>query len=146
MSHTLPASGPTGLGGWLLLPLAGLVATVLIGIYGISDVLGSLETLLRTLSYKASITVEIVGVVALWVLLPAFSLVLLAMRSRHFPTIFVLNNIALAVFGILDPVILAIDYSFSPKAVLYGAIPAVWFLGWTWYMLVSVRVKTTFVN
>jgi hypothetical protein len=146
MSHTLPASGPTGLGGWLLLPLAGLVATVLIGVYGISDVLASMETLLRTLSYKASITVEIVGVVVFWVLLPAVSLVLLAMRSRHFPTIFAVNNIALAVFGILDPFILAIDYSFSPEALLYGAIPAVWFLGWTWYMLVSVRVKATFVN
>jgi hypothetical protein len=47
---------------------------------------------------------------------------------------------------VLDPFSSAIDHGFIPASLPYAAIPTVWFLGWSWYTLKSVRVKTTFVN
>ena len=130
----------------MLVPLTSLVLSVVAGLYGISDVVTSPEMLSLALSYKASISVGFVGTVRFWIVLPAGALVLLLMRSRRFPLGFVVSNVALALFNLLDPFIVAIDYGFSANSLLYAAIPAVWFLGWSWYMLKSVRVKTTFVN
>lgn len=130
----------------MLVPLTSLVLSVVAGLYGISDVVTSPEMLSLALSYKASISVGFVGTVLFWIVLPAGALVLLLMRSRRFPLGFVVSNVALALFNLLDPFIVAIDYGFSANSLLYAAIPAVWFLGWSWYMLKSVRVKITFVN
>ena len=146
MSDASPTSLPHGIGGWLLVPVAGLVLTVGVGLYGISDIATSLDMLSLALFYKASITIEAVSVVLFWIALPAIAIGLLLVRSRHFPRAFVIANVALAVSSVLDPFFIAIDYDFSPNSLLYAAILAVWFLGWSWYMLTSARVKATFVN
>ena len=145
LSAPAPGLAPRGIGGWLLLPIAGLLLTLGVGLYAVGGIAlspGMLEVALT----KLSLTIELAGTAVLWVLAPAVVMVLLALRNRHFPAAFVATNVGLAAFNVLDPFITAIDYGFYVDSVLYAAVPAVWFLGWSWYMLNSVRVKSTFVN
>jgi hypothetical protein len=135
-----------GIGGWLLLPAAGLVATVGIGLYGISDILTAPGALPVALSTGPSLSIAFTGTVLFWIVLPAVALVLLAPRHRLFPAAFIVANVGLAAFGLVEPFTFAIDYGLSVESLLYATIEAVWFLGWSWYMLASARVKTTFVN
>jgi len=146
LSASAPGLTPRGIGGWLLLPVAGLLLTIAVGLYSLSDIVLLPGVLQVALTSSVSLTIELIGTALLWVLLPAATLVLLALRSRHFPAAFVAANIGLAAFNVLDPFISAVDYGFYVDSVLYAAVPAVWFLGWSWYMLNSVRVKSTFVN
>lgn len=146
MTDISPAAVPRGIGGWLLLPAAGLVLSVGVGLYGISDIVMVPEMLSTALFYKASISLIFIGTVLFWIGLPVAALVLLLLRSRRFPRAFIAASVAQAAFGVLDTIIMDIDYDFSPTSLLYGAIPAVWFLGWSWYMLSSIRVKNTFVK
>jgi hypothetical protein len=143
-----PAHGadPRGIAGWLLLPVAGLVLTAAVGLSTIVDIARSPDMLSLAFTYRTSITIGVIGTAILWTMLPAVALVLLVLRNRHFPAAFVVTNVALAAFGVLDPFITAIDYGFSASNLPYAAMPAVWFLGWSWYMLTSARVKNTFVN
>ena len=120
--------------------------TIAVGLYGISDIATSLEMLSLALSYKVSITIGVISVLLFWIVLPAVAGGLLVLRSRHFPQAFVIANVALAGSGFLDPFVMAIDYDFSPSSLFYATLLAVWFLGWSWYMLTSVRVRNTFIN
>ena len=140
------AGVPLGLGGWLLLPAAGLLATIAIGTYGIAGVITSPRALAVALFTGPSLSIACLGIVVFWIVLPSLAALLLLLRHRLFPAGFIVVNVALALFGLAEPLTFAIDYGFSPESLLYAAIPAVWFLGWSWYMVKSVRVRNTFVN
>jgi hypothetical protein len=155
---TQPATtGPVGIGGWLILPLLGLVATPLIQIF---NLLGSGDTLMVAESLggarQALIIAELIGNVLIFLILPLVCLVLLSQKKRTFPRVYVTYAVVSAIFFFLDLflgyVMFAEVYQsgqaeFFDRDTIRGIVGAVAGLAiWTPYMLNSVRVKNTFVN
>jgi hypothetical protein len=143
------ASGPSGVGGWLLLPVGGLLFAAIFGIWTISGIVTMPDALALALSFDPpSLSINLIGVLIFWALLPLIPLALLLMRSRYFPIAFIIVSVAGAVFGFASPLIEAIDYSLDTGALasVNTLLPAAWTAGWSWYMLKSVRVRNTFVN
>ena len=155
---TQPAApGPVGIGGWLILPLLGLLATPVIQIFNLTS---SGETLQVAGALggvrQALIIAEIVCNVGIFLILPLVCLVLLSQKKRTFPRIYVVYSIVSALFYFLD---LYLGYAmfaevyqsgqaeFFDRDTIRGIVGSIAGLViWTPYMLNSVRVKNTFVN
>ena len=146
MAQALPAAAPRGLGGWLRVPAASRILAAGGGLYAIADVVTSPEMLSVALFYQAWLTIDFVGTLVFWIGLPAVAIILQLMRSRRFPAAFDVTAAGIALFGFVEPFFLAVDLRVYSVTLLYSMIPGMWFLAWSWYMLASVRVKTTFVN
>ena len=152
----LPA-GPRGIGGWMILPILGLAATVvtqLINLSTLGDSLGIAGQLDGP--RQALIIAEIVGNALIFLILPIVLLVLVTQKKRNFPRLYVVYSVVGAVFFVLDLIL-----GYALFAEVYNSGSAEFFdsntlrgiggalaglLIWTPYMLNSVRVKNTFVN
>ncbi len=157
----LPNTGPKGLGGWLVLPAIGMIIAPLITLNTIgSDFFtiftsGSWEALTTpgTEAYhwlwKPTLIYEIVGNVGLII----FDLVLLVLfftKSHRFPTLYIALLISNVLFVMSDlflamqiPVVAGNSDFGSLRELIRAAVGATI---WIPYMLVSKRVKNTFVK
>ena len=75
------------------------------------------------------------------------------MSQRILPTMDNIDTATPTIRGfvkILDPdtgeILVEKTNAINPESLSYAALEAVWFLGWSWYMLKSTRVRNTFVN
>ena len=156
-TDTTSDAGPVGIGGWLVLPVIGVVLTLVRGLLSLLDLQG-LEGMASRLT-QAQLTfviAEIIGNALVLFLLPLVLLVLLARKKRSFPRLYIVWAVAAFVFLVGDLVIANIVFRevfASGAAELLDAdtvralvSSAVLVLVWVPYMLNSRRVKNTFVN
>src|SRR5262245_61445942 len=95
--------GPEGIGGWLLLPLIGLLVTPLRGLLLLGDSLALIEIIhLLSGRQKAFLVAEIGLNLVLLVVMPVVLLVLLAKRNRRFPGLYAVWGVAALVFLTAD--------------------------------------------
>lgn len=138
---------PRGIGGWLLIPIGGLLFAAISGLWSIYGVVSFAPARELALAFDpASLTINFLGVAISWGVLPLIPLALLLLRSRHFPSAFIIAGVCLVAFGFISPFVEAIDYPLDPGAFTNAIIPAIWVAGWSWYILKSARVRNTFVS
>ena len=149
--------GPVGIGGWLILPIIGLVLTPLrmvvhLGSYGdIFEAFPHLNTFQQLM-----IVFEIAGNVLIGLILPVLLLILLINKSRRFPRLFVIWGVGNLLFVVADLVLAyvafreAFDASSEPffdqETIRTIASSIVLAALWVPYMIQSRRVRNTFVN
>jgi hypothetical protein len=158
---TSQSRGPTGLGGWLILVAFGLVGHVINNVIDINDTYlpmfrdGTWE-LLTTFGSDAYHSLwaplligELVWAVAA-VGAEAALVILLFQRSHRFPTFFIVVAVANLVLMIVDvglaSVVMPDEPIFSVDTGTSLVGPLAYVLIWVPYMLVSERVKNTFVE
>ena len=147
----------SGIGGWLLLPLLGLVLTVvnqLPNLQPMAEGLGSVGNLDALTSNI--VVIDIILTVVILLIAPLVLLGLMLSKSRRFPRLYIVWLIVSAVFVVAD---LFVSYSLihssleasgtsffdlSTLRTLLG--PLIGVCVWIPYMLNSVRVKNTFVK
>ncbi len=148
---------PAGLGGWLHVPMIGMIGTPLLQLFRLTqtgqlfatvDGFGPLGTLF--------VTTELALRLALLLAAPTWLLVLFFKRDRRFPKLYIHWQTALGIFVLLDWLLsyalfhTMIEGShlsfFDPVFLRPVATAAVGVFIWSPYMAKSVRVKNTFVN
>jgi hypothetical protein len=151
-----PRVGPEGIGGWLILPTVGLILTPLTGLAG----LGQYSDLSEAFPYltgaqKTFVVLEIVGNLAIVVLLPVILLFRLFGRKVGFPRLYVTWAVANFAFTIADLIAARVLFGdvFEAQGVdlvdadtlkdIFRSIVLV--VIWVPYMLTSLRVRNTFV-
>jgi len=147
--------GPVGIGGWLILPLIGLVLTPIKGVGFLAQHAGMSFAHLNG-AQIALVYAELIGNFVLLIVLPIMMLVLLFKKRRTFPGLFVKWAFAGLAFTLLD---LIFGYAFFKDA--YEASDTEFMDAATWrevarsifavvvwvpYMLNSRRVANTFVE
>jgi hypothetical protein len=150
---------PSGIGGWLILPMLGLIASAGSQVLSLPDMFTTFGQLsVSGVGGLASNLVQLDMLVSLGVYLiaPVALLVLLFNKKRSFPRNFIRWAVVAAIFVVFD---IFLGYWLSHAALEaqgasffdYGLLKEV--LGpiaalciWTPYMLNSVRVKNTFVK
>ena len=154
----VPATtGPVGIGGWLILPMLGLFATLgvqLLGLAKVGDVFGHLDSLSALQSNM--IVLEFCINLALFLVAPIALLVLFFNKDRKFPRYYIIWQIVGSAFVVLD---LMLGYALFAQAYEASGTPffdsttirsllssVVGVCIWIPYMMNSVRVKNTFVN
>ena len=151
------APGPTGLGGWLILPMVGMVVNPIIGTIGLQDYF---PLLAQGANLDATQTVviwfEVISNVAIQLIAPFVLLTLFFQKRRTFPSLFVGWVLTNLVFVLVDLVFVYNAfraYYDSPGAVFWDEATAqsvsravIYAAIWIPYMLNSKRVRNTFVN
>lgn len=146
-----------GIGGWLVLPTLGLIATVVLQVVGIGGLGDTLKVAGELGGFRgALIVVETAGNLAVFLAFPVLLLIQLFQKKRNFPRLFVTYCVVGAVFFFADMVIGYAAFAdvyrsgqvdFFDQDTLRGMVSALaGLLIWTPYMLNSARVKNTFVN
>jgi hypothetical protein len=151
------AATPSGIGGWLILPLLGMFATVgvqLVGLTHTGDTFGNLSALNGAQSLM--VVLEFWLNLAIFLGAPIALLVLFFNKSRKFPRYYITWQIVSAAFVVLD---LLAGYALFAQAFEASGTPffdnttmrsllgsAVGVCIWIPYMMNSVRVKNTFVK
>src|SRR5262245_60383822 len=111
MSETeAPASpvydGPEGIGGWLILPILGLVVTPLRGLLQLGDYAGLEGTFPLLSDGQETFVVAEIGLnIVLLVIVPVMLLILLFNRKPSFPSLYATWGIVSLVFLIGDLVV-----------------------------------------
>jgi uncharacterized membrane protein len=147
----------SGIGGWLILPMLGLIATPvlqLINLMGLSDTFANLNALGSTVSNL--VVIESIINFVLFVVAPVLLLIQLFGKKRAFPRWYVIWTAASAAFVVID---LLIGYAVFHDSYEATGTPfidndtvraliqtLVSVCVWIPYMLNSVRVKNTFVK
>lgn len=157
-SATLPVrEGPEGIGGWLILPMLGLILTPLTGLVGLKDYIGLSETFhLLTVPQQIFLVVEIIGNLVIAVILPIILLVLLFSKKLGFPRLYIAWAIANLVFVLADLIAAKILFGdvFEAQGVSLIDQETARSIGrsivlvviWIPYMLNSQRVQNTFTQ
>jgi hypothetical protein len=152
-----PTSKLVGIGGWLILPILGLIATPLLQLYGLLSVGDTLQFATQLGGARQMLIFgEVIGNFLIFLILPVVLLVLLVQKKRTFPRLYVVFSVVSAAFFFLD---LFLGYllfaevyqsgtvEFFNRDTIRGIIGSLAGLViWTPYMLSSVRVRNTFVN
>lgn len=148
---TNAASAPSGLGGWLILPIIGLFLTPLVVVYHMTTSLlpaFAPEVWSQiTPALKAFLIAEVVANVAV-IALSVLCLVLMFRKSRRLPA----TIIALYLFGLVIVIADSIvanalfDIEIGPDGMRDIARSVIGCAIWIPYFRVSKRVKNTFVN
>lgn len=149
--------GPSDIGGWLILPILGLVATPLRGVVHLAtygEIFKSMQYL--TSGQIAFVWLEIMGNVAVLLVLPVVLLALLYKKSAAFPSWFIIwagVGLAFILLDLIAAQVLFGDVLAAAGQPLFDAettgelfrsiiLAAIWIP----YMRVSRRVANTFVN
>jgi hypothetical protein len=151
------ATGPTGIGGWLVLPMLGMIATPILQLIQLSSLgstLGNVSSLGPLVSNL--IWIETLLNFGLFVVAPGLLLIQFFGKRRAFPRWYIAWTAASAVFVVVD---LMVGYAAFHQAYEASGTPffdrdtlralASALVGacvWIPYMLNSVRVKNTFIN
>lgn len=151
------ADGPSGIGGWLILPILGMVATPLRGIFHLASYGEMLQLMDQLTSGQITfIVVEFIGNAIVLLVMPIVLLVLLFRKSASFPRWFIVWAAVGLVFVILDLITAQVLFgeilaaanlplldTDTMREIARSIITAV---VWIPYMRVSRRVANTFVN
>ena len=150
-------TGPKGIGGWLILPMLGMFATLGVQLVGLTDAgqgFGNLNALNGLQSQM--VVLEFCFNLVLFLAAPIALLVLFFNKDRKFPRYYIIWQIVGSAFVVLD---LMLGYALFAQAYeasgtpffdtttlrsLLGSVIGV--CVWVPYMMNSVRVKNTFVN
>ena len=150
-------AGPVGIGGWLILPMLGMFATIGVQFIGLTTV-GQTFAGLSGLGGLPStaVALELWINLALFLAAPIVLLILFFNRKRSFPRYFIMWQIAGAAFLFVD---LLAGYALFAQVFEADGTPFFQTAGfrnvlgsiigiciWVPYMLNSVRVRNTFVN
>ncbi|MER8517855.1 DUF2569 domain-containing protein [Mesorhizobium sp. M0644] len=150
--------GPESIGGWLVLPMLGLMLTPILGLVQLhnSDYLGMLQNWQAySLSQGVLILAELVISGILNLTAPALILFFMFKRWQIFPGWYMIWAFAMPVYAVLDPwaVHLAFPTVVPELADAYdadtvgGISRSIWAaVIWVPYMMRSERVANTFVN
>ena len=155
-------SGPRGIGGWLILPLLGLVWAAATQVFGL-NYLGDTTLLAAHLDgpQGAAVAFKLVGNLVLQLAAPVVLCALAVGRKRKFPVAYIVFTIVDAAFVVTDFVVIRSTFPQAPgpeKAGVHtGPIMTPEMIGtflgpilglfiWSPYMYFSKRVKNTFVN
>ncbi|MBR2691147.1 MAG: DUF2569 domain-containing protein [Aquamicrobium sp.] len=149
--------GPVGLGGWLILPIIGLLVTPLRGVFhlaGYGGLLASMQRLPGSLS--AFLVLEFVGNIVVLIVLPVILLVLLFRKSASFQRLFVLwaaGGLAFIVLDLIGTQVLFGDLMEATNQPLLDEQTTIELLRsvvfsviWIPYMRLSRRVANTFTT
>lgn len=143
-------NAPVGLGGWMVLPVLGVVGTPLFLLYSISVWLRNVTTTEHLgAGIHALVAVEFLTVSAL-LAISLFCIFLMIARYRTFPYAFIfLQALGIALL-LMDSVLLALlrDADLATEGPSFGKVVLrVLIVGlWSWYMIESERVRATFVD
>ena len=148
---------PSGIGGWLILPVIGMFLTPLRALTLVSDYEGFVEAMpFLSPTQNAFVVIEILVNVGFMVVAPILLLVLLFKHRALFPRLFIVWGLANLAFLVLD--LIAAPLLFGEALAqtgtpLFDAETAKEFgrsvvtnLIWVPYMALSRRVKNTFVT
>ncbi|MER8862104.1 DUF2569 domain-containing protein [Mesorhizobium sp. M0751] len=148
--------GSEGIGGWLVLPMLGLMLTPIVGLmqmFGV-DYLG-FDWQAFSFSQSALLVAELVIAGVLSLTAPALLLFFMFKRWEIFPGWYMIWAVAMPVYAILDPwaAHLVFPETFPTLAdafdreTMRGIYRSVWAAAiWIPYMMRSDRVANTFVN
>ena len=149
--------GPVGLGGWLILPLLGIIMTPIMAVVGMMGMLPAIDGYqTMTAVQQLLLWFELISNLVFQGIVPIVLLVLFFRQMRSFPLVYV-TWISLNMIVMLLDLIFAYhafrDYYDSPGAVFWDT-ETVQTLGrsvlgvaiWVPYMMNSRRVQNTFVN
>ena len=149
------AGGPKGLGGWLVLVGLGLVSSILIGILEGLNFADNVDLANRLGGAQGGVLVaETIGNL-LTLVFYAVATLLFLQKSRHFPGVFIVLTIANAIYIFADLIAVwtffrlyftAENPFWSRDTIRSVGRAIVGICLWVPYMLMSVRVKNTFVN
>ncbi|MGD9914090.1 MAG: DUF2569 domain-containing protein [Rhizobiaceae bacterium] len=160
MSATLTPGyrdGPSGVEGWLILPLVGLLLTVVTTIVQVKDTLVLLDALESlTGPFRTFLLVEVTLSVLIGVIAPVVLLLMLFGRKQRFPKLYIIWALATLVLTVADLISARMIFSeilvdaaldaFNADAVRRVASVLVLVGIWVPYMLNSRRVKNTFTT
>lgn len=152
-----PRDGPEGIGGWLILPMIGLIGTPIRAIFQLSQMASVWDNLqYLTAAQTAFIFIEAIGNVFIIIAFPIFLLVLFFNRKQSFPRFYVIWAIAEVAFTIADLIAAKILFgdvfeasgtelmdSDTWQDLLRGLVLVAI---WVPYMLNSRRVRNTFIQ
>ncbi|MER8787431.1 DUF2569 domain-containing protein [Mesorhizobium sp. M0983] len=150
--------GPEGIGGWLVLPMLGLMLTPILGLVQLhnTDYLGMLQNWQAfSLSQGVLIVAELVISGILNLTAPALLLFFMFKRWQIFPGWYMIWAFAMPIYSVLDSWAgyLAFPDSFPSlddafdKETMRDIYRSVWAAAiWIPYMMRSDRVANTFVN
>ena len=150
---------PSGIGGWLILPMLGLILSAVNQVTALPDIFnafGQLSTSGMDGLASNLLQLDMLLQLAVYLVAPVVLLLLLFNKKRTFPRYFIRWAIATAIFVVFDiflgywvghAAFEAEGASFFDFALLKEMLPPIAALCiWTPYMLNSVRVKNTFVK
>ncbi len=152
-----PSDGPTGIGGWLILPILGIVGTPLYWLVQMSQYTGLAESFpFLTSGQKAFLSLEIAGGALISIIFPVVLLVLLSQKKRTFPRWYVIWAVLNMIYLVGDlagakilfgDILAASSEPLIDDETLKALIRAVLLMViWVPYMLTSRRVRNTFVQ
>ncbi|RJF87612.1 DUF2569 domain-containing protein [Oleomonas cavernae] len=150
-SVQVAAEGPVGIGGWLILPIIGLIGSCLLTGYSLLQSLPDIEALMAATDLPEGlytfVLIELAANVAL-IVLALGTLARLFAKSRRFPATYISWLVFSLVVVVGDTLVatlvfdIASDDQSIKDIVRTVAACAIWIP----YTLVSVRVKNTFVH
>lgn len=149
--------GPVGLGGWLILPIIGIVLTPILGVVSLMQSLPDFRNLGYLEPLQGGFVVfETAFNALLQLVAPVVLMVFLFGRRLQFPRLYqiflatnlvwVILDLALA-YGLFQSVFATGQAAFWDRETIRALVQAI--VGcaiWIPYMSMSVRVKNTFVN
>jgi hypothetical protein len=95
----------TGIGGWLILPLLGLIGTVIVQLLGLASMGDSFALASQLQDARGTLVIgEVVGNLLVFLVAPAVLLVLMVQKKRSFPRLFILYTVVSAAFFLPRPV------------------------------------------
>jgi Protein of unknown function (DUF2569) len=151
------ARGPVGLGGWLILPMLGLILSPLYCFFIVKELFPILDgTLALTSAQTILIWFETILNVLLLGIAPIVILMLFFQQKRTFPIFhmaWMCGNLVFILVDLLVAYNLFRDYYDSPGVVFWDTETtqtlvraAIGVAIWVPYMMNSARVRNTFVN
>ena len=149
------SDGPVGIGGWLILPILGLILTPVITVFSVKDYLDLWNVRGFLTNFQvAFFAVEFIANILILVAAPVLLLWLLSKKLEIFPALYIIWICAQPAFIFLDSLaglwvlgdLISVEDAFdkdTKKSIAQGIGQAVL---WTLYINRSRRVENTFVN
>jgi hypothetical protein len=135
-------SGPVGIGGWLILAIVGLAVVLALGLSQLVLLATRLDLLISMYASAdhdlgARLIWSWAWTLTIYLLVPLLVGWFLLRKSRLFPRAYIAWMLLFAGTTL---------FYAARDGFITSIIPVVWVLLWTPYLLMSTRVKNTFVN
>jgi hypothetical protein len=133
-------SEPKGIGGWLVIPIIGLAIILALGLFQLAHIALRWESFAELLikpEYDVGMRLTFLWGISIYSVIPLVPAVLLLRKSRFFPWAYI------AWMFLFAGTVLFVA---ARTGFFTSIIPVVWAIIWTPYLLMSRRIKNTFVN